>query len=190
MSRSADVTRINGDSLAALAKRVFVALGTPQRIARVVSQHLIDANRAGFDSHGVSQLPGYAKQVEAGLVSPDAEPTIHRHRVSAGRIDGNSGWGIYAAEIAMQLAITMARTSGVGVVSLGNCSHIGRLGHYSELAVREHMVGLVTFGEGEAGHHLAAPFGSETRALSTNPISAGVPTATGPPSADATPSFP
>ncbi len=80
---------------------------------------------------------------------------------------------MYAAEAALGVAMELAAENGIAIASLRNCSHIGRLGHYTELAAVAGQIGLATFGDGEAGGHLAAPFGSKVRALSTNPYFCG-----------------
>ena len=44
--------------LTAVAEDVFVAAGLEQDEARTVAEHLVQANLAGHDSHGVLRIPG------------------------------------------------------------------------------------------------------------------------------------
>lgn len=159
-----------------LIRSILIAVATPPDIAEVVTRHLVNASLAGYDSHGIIQIPGYLRQIQQGTLNPTARPTIVTEKTSTARVDAHGGWGMHAAHFCLQQAITKAQESGVGAVSLGNSPHIGRLGQYAEDAAARGMVGLVTFGEGKPGEFLAVPYGSSQRALSTNPIAAGVPT--------------
>jgi L-lactate dehydrogenase len=168
--------RVEPQPLLRLTTEILSALGTPAEIAHAVADHLVLAMRSGYPSHGIAQLRGYARQVGEGTITPSARPEIVAGRGGATAWDGQGGWGMFAARVAVEDAIVRAAEHGIAVASLTNCSHIGRLGHYTELAAARGAVSLVTFGDGSAGEHLAAPYGSAVRALSTNPISAGAPT--------------
>lgn len=160
-----------------LLTAILCAVDTPTDIAETVADHLVCAQLTGYDSHGPIQIPGYLRQVEAGTISPRARPRTAASLGAVVRLDGDRGWGHYAARQAMALALDRAQHHGIGAASLFNCSHIGRLGTYAEQAAAQSMIGLITFGEGQPGHYLAVPYGSRHGALSTNPIAAGVPTA-------------
>ena len=75
-------------------------------------------------------------------------------------------------------AAEMARDRGVAVVTLRNCSHLGRLGEYSERIAGEGLVGFLTV-NGQGGAQLVAPYGGVERRLSVNPFSYGIPAADG-----------
>ena len=42
--------------------------------AALVAEHLIQANLAGHDSHGVGMMPAYVRHLQAGLVVPIRGP--------------------------------------------------------------------------------------------------------------------
>ncbi len=52
--------------------------GAPAGHAGIVSDHLGQANLAGYDSHGFIRLPQYLKEIEEGVVDPRAEPEGER----------------------------------------------------------------------------------------------------------------
>ena len=52
---------IDHESLQDLTFRIFRAAGAPEGEARIVSEHLVNSNLAGHDSHGVWHVPGYAR---------------------------------------------------------------------------------------------------------------------------------
>lgn len=174
LSRSGD--RINPGQLRDAVVALIGAVGTPDDIGLTVAEVLVNANLAGYDSHGVLHVPRYLEQAVDGSVAADARPAVLKDGKGSALLDAGRGWGAYGARESMSLAIKKARTNGVGVVSLANSRHIGRLGQYVEDAAAGGMISMVSFGEGAPGRHLAAPFGSMQRALSTNPVAFGVPT--------------
>jgi LDH2 family malate/lactate/ureidoglycolate dehydrogenase len=172
---------IQADKLRNFTLCLFEAAGTPHDIAETVSCILINANLKGHDSHGVLQIPGYMQQIEQKALIPDARPEILRQTPSVALVDAHRSWGHYAARWCMNFAMEKARATGIGAVSMTHSTHIGRLGEYAEQAEAEGFIGMVTLGWGGPGVGTAAPFGSSTRALSTNPIAFGIPTGDGRP---------
>jgi uncharacterized oxidoreductase len=159
----------------------MTAAGTPKDIAVEVSRHLVNAGLAGYDSHGIMQVPGYLAQIADGRLNPRARPTVDKENASTAAVNAHEGWGPYAAHEALVIAMGKARETGVSVVTLGRSSHIGRLGQYAEDAAAAGLISIVTFGEGQAGKLMAVPFGSRQPGLATNPFAAGVPVASGTP---------
>ncbi len=69
----AEYRTAEAEALEGLGRRVFVALGAPDEIAAEVAAHLVRANLAGHDSHGVIRIPQYATMIEQGTIRrPDA----------------------------------------------------------------------------------------------------------------------
>ena len=46
------------------------AAGANQHEAKTVAEHLVDANLAGHDSHGVMRIVQYVEEVQAGKIIP------------------------------------------------------------------------------------------------------------------------
>jgi hydroxycarboxylate dehydrogenase B len=51
-----------------IATRVFSAAGSEPAEARVIADHLIEANLRGHDSHGVGLIPNYLQHLAGGTV--------------------------------------------------------------------------------------------------------------------------
>jgi len=115
------------------------------------------------------------RQIEAGAVVPTARPEVVQDWPATAVVDAKRTFGQVAASFAMGVAIKKAETAGVGAVSIRNCNHIGRLGHYTEEAAARGYVGMVTFGSAGPNSGHSAPFGGAARHLGTNPWSVGVP---------------
>lgn len=163
------------DQLTERAAGVLRSVGTPGEIAARVAAILVNADLVGHSSHGVARLPSYLEEVSQGKVAPAERPKTIRETAATAALDARRGWGHFAADTAMRMAIAKAKSTGVGVVSIVRCPHVGRLGEYAEMATREGCIGLVTLGFGGRDLGWTAPYGGRSKMLMTNPIAIGVP---------------
>jgi LDH2 family malate/lactate/ureidoglycolate dehydrogenase len=163
--------------LVATATSILIAAGTDPGRAAIVARSLVEANLAGHDSHGVLRLPEYVAFVDRGDVLPGAEPVVAYERGAFARVDGRRGWGQLAARLAAETAIRLARSHGVGAVTVDRCTHVGRLGEYVEEIA---AAGLVGHALGNADPAVAPP-GTAVRAMGTNPVAWAIPRADGDP---------
>ena len=178
MSKAAERgVRYKGPDLKRLGQAILEAVGTPEDLAAIVAGSLVDANLAGHDSHGVIRLTSYVAGVRSGQVQPGARAVVESLGDACARVDGAWGWGQPAAHIATDTASKLARANGVGLVTVGRCNHIGRLGEYIEDLSRAGQIGLMTCNSPPA----VAPYGGYTRLLGTNPIAWGAPRSPGKP---------
>ena len=178
MSKAAEQgVRYKGSDLKRLGQAILEAVGTPEDLAAIVAGSLVDANLAGHDSHGVIRLTSYVAGVRNGQVQPGARAVVESLGDACARVDGAWGWGQPAAHIATDTASKLARANGVGLVTVGRCNHIGRLGEYVEDLSRAGQIGLMTCNSPPA----VAPYGGYTRLLGTNPIAWGAPRSPGKP---------
>lgn len=157
-----------------LCFNIFKAAGTPEEEAQIVSRHLVKANLAGHDSHGVIQIPVYIDRIKRGHIIPGAPFEIVHETPTTAKINGNWGFGFVVTEKAMRLAIEKAREQNVAAVTIFYQSHIGRIGYYPLMAAQEGMIGLTTADSG-SGRKSVVPFGGSARRLGTNPISLAIP---------------
>jgi uncharacterized oxidoreductase len=173
--------RIPSDRLRQLTATILARGGSESAEADLVAAHLVDANLAGHDSHGVGLIPHYVRHLKDGLVVPNTSVKVLKDEGAFLMFDGQRGFGRRVAGEAMAAAIERARDTGVVVVTLANSHHVGRVGAYGELAS---AAGLVSLHFVNVVDHtgLVAPYrGSDSR-FSTNPVCIGMPgTATQPP---------
>ncbi len=107
-----------------------------------------------------------------GAFVPTAWPEIIREMPGSALVSGNWTFGHVAAKIAMEVAIEKAKKQNVTLVSLVQTHHVGRLGHYTEMAATQGMISMVWLG----GYSpLAVPYGGKKRMLPANPVSIGFP---------------
>jgi uncharacterized oxidoreductase len=172
--------RIPRDRLQGYVEAIFRAAGSDPDEARIVAAHLVEANLAGHDSHGVMRVYKYVDWVKAGQVVPNRHATVVADRGAMLLVDGNFGYGQVIGREAMTLAAERAKANGFAVVSIRNAGHLGRIGAWAEQLAAAglasfHFVNTSGFGI------LVAPHGGSDRRLSANPLAAGVPVAGGKP---------
>jgi uncharacterized oxidoreductase len=146
----------------------------PEDEAQIVAAALADANLAGHDSHGVIRVSQYIDWLEHGILVPKAEITIMQDTDNLAMITGNYGFGQIIGRWAMEIGIKKAKKCGFAIVGLKHSGHLGRMGDYPAMAVKEELLSL-HFINTHGGGKLVAPFGGSERRMSANPIAAGIP---------------
>ncbi len=153
--------------------KVMVKAGIPEPDARIVSDVLIQADKFGFDSHGVNRLkPIYLDRIKQGILNPVTKFEIVKEGPTTAVIDGHNGMGHVIGYNAMKMAIGKAKEYGMGMVTVRNSTHYGFAGYYPLMAVRENMIGITGT---NARPSIAPTFGIENM-LGTNPLTFGMPT--------------
>jgi len=157
-----------------LGRRVFEAAGAPTDIAAHVSDHRVESNLAGHDSHGVIRIPSYVQEVERRALRPAARARVVDDRPVVALVSGEWGFGHPAATLAVDAACDRARRHGLGAAGLVRANHIGRLGTYMERAAAGGLVAMMWLG-GLSGARRAVPYGASRGIYGTNPMAAAFP---------------
>jgi uncharacterized oxidoreductase len=171
---------ISAGPLRAFVASVFRAAGSEEAEAHIVGDHLVDANLAGHDSHGVIRVAKYVDWHAKDMVLANRHAAVVREAPGHLVVDGGFGYGQVIGREAMDLGIAKARTTGFAAVAIRNAGHLGRIGAWAEQVAAAgfasiHFVNTSGFGI------LVAPFGGTDRRLSANPIAAGAPGPNGAP---------
>jgi hydroxycarboxylate dehydrogenase B len=141
--------------------------------ARLVAENLVLANLTGHDSHGIGMMPRYVEAVLEGGLHPNRKVEVKLDGGALLALDGGAGYGQSIGLQATRLAIERAKKHGVSIAALGNSHHLGRIGHWAEMAVAEglvsiHFVNVQSFAR-------VAPFAGADRRFGTNPVCIGIP---------------
>ena len=175
MSITADDTIvIAADRLRLFIQDVCRRAGCDAEESAAIAEHLVDANLAGHDSHGVGMLTDYVPAMREGRLKLGRRGRILRDLGPVVVIDGGLGVGQVLGREAMTVGITRARQHGVALVALQRSHHLGRIGAWAELCaaagcVSMHYVNVI-------GHRTyVAPFGGRDGRLATNPVCIGLP---------------
>ena len=101
--------RSTADKLRKLTSTIIKGGGSAAAEADLVADHLVQANLAGHDSHGVGMIPSYVRQVKAGLVIPNTPAKVVKDDGAVLRVDGGRGYGRCVAGEAMAAGIARCR---------------------------------------------------------------------------------
>ena len=157
-----------------LVAAIFVNAGCCREEADCIADHLVEANLAGHDSHGIIRTPIYVQWLDEGKVVANRSLKIRNDTGALLAVDGGLGFGQWIGRQAVDLGLERCREHGVSVVALSNSGHLGRIGHWSERAANSGLIGLHFVNTSGLGM-LVVPAGGLERRLSVNPISIGVP---------------
>jgi len=122
-------------ALRAVTHLIARRMGSDEAEATEVADHLVRANLAGHDSHGVGMLPTYVRLLHDKLLVPNQTPETILDAGALLIVDARRGYGQRMAADAVRRAIGKAREHGACVLGLRDSAHIGRIGTYAELAV-------------------------------------------------------
>lgn len=149
---------------------IWLHAGSSSDEAGFVADHLIEANLAGHDSHGVGMIPSYVASLQKKQLRLNQHAEIVRDAGAVLTINGHQGFGQVIAREAMAAGIERAQQHGIAAVGLHNTHHVGRIGHWAEQCGR---AGLIAFHfVNVEGDPLVAPFGGSDRRFGTNPFCA------------------
>ena len=166
-------------ALKAITHLIARRMGSEDAEAAQVADHLVRANLAGHDSHGVGMLPTYVRLLHAGLLIPNqtAETVLDAGPLLV--IDAGRGYGPRMAADAVRRAVVRAKEIGACVLAFRNSSHIGRIGTYAELAAARGCA-FTAFVNVADHHHVQATWQAAEPRLGTNPFCVAVPGPDGP----------
>jgi hypothetical protein len=124
--------KVPAERLREIGKALLMANKVPEGEASTVARHVVNANLAGHDSHGVIMLPNYIDRVRANQIVPGAPFTIVQESPTTTVVDGNWGFGYVINEKAMQLTIEKAEKSNIAACTVFRQGHVGRLASYPD----------------------------------------------------------
>ena len=161
--------------LTAAIEAIAAAGGSKPDEAKLVAENLVMANLTGHDSHGVGMMPRYVEALLEGGLHPNQKVEVKLDGGSLLALDGRAGYGQTIGLQATEMAIERAKKHGVSITSLGNSHHLGRIGHWAEMAVARglvsiHFVNVISFAR-------VAAYGGADGRFGTNPVCIGIPLA-------------
>ena len=168
------------EPLKQLAAAIFASIGCGAEEAECIADHLAVANLAGYDSHGLIRIPTYVEWFNQGKVLPNRDLRILIDTDTMTVADGQLGFGQWLGKQAVDIGIEKCTEQGMAVVGLRNCGHLGRVGHWSEIAAEAELIGL-HFVNSTGFGMFVVPAGGRDPRLSVNPISVGIPVPGGTP---------
>lgn len=170
------MTRIvQAAQLRASVASILQSAGSSADEAAQVAANLVLANLSGHDSHGVGMVPRYVDAVQEGGLKPNSAARVTLDAGALLAVDGGRGYGQVVGEQAMALAIARAQSAGSCVMALADAHHLGRIGHFAEMAVAQGLVSLHFVNV--LSRPVVAPWCGGDGRFGTNPFCAGIPLA-------------
>jgi LDH2 family malate/lactate/ureidoglycolate dehydrogenase len=168
---TAAADRVTPAELAALAAGVFVHCGVPHSDAEIAAEVALWAQLHGSDSHGIVHLPLYTRGLLDGTIKSNPAFSTEQTLPCCAVLDADHGLGLVASRRALDMAMTFAKTHGLGAVAVRNSSHFGAAGYYADRAAEAGLIGLAFTNAQPA----IAPTGGLEGLLGTNPIGVAFP---------------
>lgn len=167
------------DCLYRITSDIFKARDAPDKEADAVAEILVLSNLLGLDSHGVIRIPQYVQLIEEKKILPGAVLTIKHETATTVILDVGLNFGQVGAKRATEIAIEKARKNGMGSSILRRSNHVGCLGVYTWMAVKQNFIGIASCGSPGASHWVC-PYGGREGRLATNPVSFAAPSSSDP----------
>lgn len=155
----------------AYAERLLVANGVAPTHATTIAKCLVAADLRGVDTHGTNRLPSYMTRIRQGVLDPRAEPTLTDVTPVVAQVDAHNAFGFVAAELGMRHACRVAKTHGLGMVSVKHSNHFGMSAWIAQQAIDEGMMSLVFTNSSPA----LPVWGGKERLMGVSPIACGAP---------------
>ena len=152
----------------------FEAMGWPERDAGIVADHLVLSDQSGHPSHGSGMMETYGKSFQSGAIGPERVAKPKECAPPFLVVNADFALGHVALLDAIATGADIAKSQGVAILNVISAHHIGRVGHYAEVAAEKGLISLFwsnVFGRPP----LVAPFGGTEARLGTNPHCIGVP---------------
>ncbi|MBK1683468.1 3-dehydro-L-gulonate 2-dehydrogenase [Rhodoferax fermentans] len=134
--------RISFEDLKAQFKRVLMKKGCDEATADLSAQLMTESSCDGVYSHGVNRFPRVVEYIDKGYINLKAKPTKVDGMGAFERWNGNLGLGNVNAKLAMDRAIELARSNGIGCVAMANTNHWLRGGSYGWQAADAGCIGI------------------------------------------------
>ncbi|SBS24756.1 L-lactate dehydrogenase [Marinomonas spartinae] len=171
-------TYFNRNELKTLGTKLLNQYGMPEERANITTELLIQSDELGFTTHGLSLIPYYIPELQAGKMQEADDVVIVNDTGSTFVWNAQYLPGIWMMNKAMDEAFSRIKEYGVVTASINRAHHIGCLSTYVKLAADKDLICIVSTSD-PAGK-LVAPFGGLDPVLTPNPWAIGYPTSEDP----------
>lgn len=163
--------RVSAAELHGEIVRVLTENGASAAQSEATARHMVWCESAGRHNFGIERIPVHVKRLTAGVLDGCSEPEVHRLAASLARLDARAGFGYFAAERAMDLAVAMARETGLGAVGVLGSNFFGAGAYYVNRAAEAGMASLAL----SNSFPKVVAHGGLKPVLGTNPFAFGAP---------------
>lgn len=166
---------VSSECLQAYCQELFTCLGLSKAHAQLSAENMVLTNLWGIDSHGVLRLPIYVERLLNGAINTNPSIQASGQQSAFEVLDGDGGMGYVVGHFAVDRAIELAKSSGMGAIAVRNSNHFGAAALYVKKATDNGMIALSMT---NVGPNLVVPGGSKP-ITGNNPLAFGAPTRRG-----------
>ncbi|WP_019997615.1 Ldh family oxidoreductase [Aureimonas ureilytica] len=170
-------TLVAADRLSRALEEALRAAGAGAEGAAAARRAMMHASLLGVDSHGARLVGHYCRVLRSGRINPNPSLSVRRTGPSTAMVDGDDGLGHLVAYRAAEVAVDLARESGIGAVGATRSSHFGAAGAYACAIAEAGLIGFSTTNSDS----VVTLFGSARPFHGTNPLAFAAPTTGGKP---------
>lgn len=165
------------DEARGFCRDIYRQLGVSDEENEPLTEIILDASLRGVDTHGILINHIYAQRIRSGQMIPGRHIKLDKETTVTALADACQGLGQTTSVEGMRLAMTKAKSHGLGAVTIYNQSHNGALAYYVRMAAEENLIAIM-FGNSTPR---VAPLGGRSGLHGTNPVAFGIPAAGHPP---------
>lgn len=134
--------------------------------AKLITDHLLDAELCGRKSHGLIRIPRLKN-----INMDNSKPEITKETDNMLHVDGRNHTALTVLPWSIEKAIIKIKSSGICVIGTYNTAGpSGRIGYFGKMATDQDLI-LIGFNSSPAG---LTPHGSRESLLGTNPLTIGI----------------
>jgi len=166
-----DTRRIDHRDLHTVCLKILTKGGVDEIQAKEVANNLLWSELVGRENFGLLRLPVYLDRVKHGGIKCPCVPSFIECSPTSAILNADAGFGQYAAKLAVEHAIQLAQSTGVGIVGVRNSNFFGTGAYFVHQIAEQGMIGLVmsnSFPKVTAHNGLVPVLG-------TNPFAFGAP---------------
>lgn len=171
LNDAAGLRSIKVPDFIALLRDTFRHAGLSEADAAIAADVAGHGTLHGSDAHGAVQMPLYVAGLLDGTIKSQPDIQVTGTLPCCKVMDADHALGLVAGQKAIDAAIDLAKTFGMGAVAVRRSSHNGTAGYFSERAAGHGLIGMAFTNAMPA----IAPTGSTEPLLGTNPIGAAFP---------------
>ncbi|ULJ61977.1 Ldh family oxidoreductase [Wielerella bovis] len=161
---------VQENELRSYCQRAFEAYGFSNQEAEIITDVLVTADLYGIETHGSQRLEMYRQHIQKGYIKVGRQPEIAFETPISAVVDGKQAMGQLVGKFGMELAITKAKQSGIGMVTVRNSNHYGIAGYYSNMALPHGLIGVSMTNS----FPIVVPTYGRSPMMGTNPIAVSI----------------
>lgn len=134
--------RLSLEEVKGVMKEKLMSHGCDEKKAEKVAYEMARNSLEGTYTHGINRFARLIRNIDEGIVKPEANPEVIKSFGAMENVDGHMGLGIINAWFCMEEAIRLASDHGIGLAALRNTNHWLRAATYGYQACEAGMAGI------------------------------------------------